>query len=127
MVLRRASSFMWATISTSPLATSVATQVTRPDASNLGWKSSPSSTSWLCADVDTGSPSFNSTEGRLALRPSHHRQETRLLRRIVAEHAGEAAGERQRAMLGDAAHRHAGMLGLDHHCNATRLENLVDR
>jgi len=46
MVLRRASSFMWATISTSPVAASVATQVTSPATSNLGWKLSPSSISW---------------------------------------------------------------------------------
>ena len=32
-----------------------------------------------------------------------------------------------RAMLGDAAHRHAGMLRLDHHRNAAGLEDLVDR
>jgi hypothetical protein len=30
-------------------------------------------------------------------------------------------------MLGDAAHRHAGMLGLDHHGNAAGFENFVDR
>jgi hypothetical protein len=36
IVRRSASSFMWATINTSPVAASVATQVTRPDASNLG-------------------------------------------------------------------------------------------
>src|SRR5262245_18167388 len=45
MVLRSASSFMWATINTSPVAASVATQVTRPDASNLGRKLKPSSRS----------------------------------------------------------------------------------
>ena len=32
-----------------------------------------------------------------------------------------------RAMLGDAAHRHAGMLRLDHHGNAAGLQHLVDR
>src|SRR6266566_850215 len=75
------------------------------------------------ADVDTVSPSQN--QRGLPLRPSHHGQEARLLRWIVAEHAGKAAGERHRAMLGDAAHRHAGMLRLDHHCNAPRFENFV--
>ena len=45
IVLRRASSFMCATIRTSPVAASVATQVTRPDASNLGWNANPSSRS----------------------------------------------------------------------------------
>src|SRR6266496_4962068 len=44
---------MCATISTSPVAASVATQVTSPDASNLGWNSSPSSRSWSCFEVDT--------------------------------------------------------------------------
>src|SRR5882724_4404911 len=53
MVLRRASSFICATISTSPVAASVATQVRRPDASNLGWNASPSSRSLGSADVDT--------------------------------------------------------------------------
>ena len=41
IVLRSASSFMCATISTSPVAASVATQVTSPTASNLGWKCQP--------------------------------------------------------------------------------------
>src|SRR5260221_5474978 len=81
--------------------------------------------SLISADMDTVSP--RELWARLPLRPSHHGQETGLLRRIVAEHAGEAAGERHRAMLGDAAHRHAGMLRLDHHCNAARLKNFVDR
>src|SRR5580700_1735889 len=125
MVLRKASSFMCATISTSPVPASVATQVTRPDASNFGSNASPSLMSLLSADVDTGSP--RKLRRGLALRPSQHGQETRLFRRIVAEHAGETAGERHRAMLGDAAHRHAGMLRLEHHCNAAGFENLVDR
>jgi hypothetical protein len=66
-------------------------------------------------------------QARFPVRSSHQGQETLLLRRIVAEHAGEPAGERHRPMLGDAAHRHAGMLRLDQHGNATGLENLVDR
>src|SRR6185312_5371433 len=53
IVLRNASSFMCATISTSPVAASVATQVTSPDASNLGWKANPSSRSLVSTDVDT--------------------------------------------------------------------------
>src|SRR5207302_7533034 len=114
---------MCATISTSPVAASVATQVTRPDASNLGWKTSPSSRSFSSADVDTESLAFFA---RSPLRCSHHGQEARLLRRIVAEHAGVAAGEGHRTVLGDAAHRHAGMLRLDHDRNAAGLEHLVD-
>src|SRR5258706_13771994 len=76
------------------------------------------------ADVDTVSPSQD--QRGLPLRPSHHGQETRLLRWIVAEHAGKAAGERHRAMLCDAAHRHEGMLRPDHHFNSPRLENFFD-
>src|SRR5450756_319322 len=84
IVLRNASSFMCATIRTSPLRASVATQVTSPDASNLGLNASPSSRSLLSAKVaKTG----------LSLRGAHHRHEPGLFRRIVAEHAGEAAGE----------------------------------
>src|ERR1700761_4497590 len=154
MVLRKASSFIWATISTSPLATSVATQVTSPEASNLGWNASPSSRSWVWAELDTGmalvkpkrglsiafsreadtaprevnaskqEPEAGSdatrTEKASALRPPHHGKETRLLGRIVAEHTGKAAGERRGAVLGDPAHRHAGMLSLDHHGDAAR-------
>jgi hypothetical protein len=45
MVLRSDSSFMCATISTSLVTASVATQVTRPAASNLGWNFSPYSRS----------------------------------------------------------------------------------
>src|SRR6202011_4103365 len=125
MVLRRASSFICATISTSPVAASVATQVTRPDASNLGWNANPSSRSSISAELDTENP--RKLQARLPVRTSHHGQETRLLRWIVAEHAGKAAGECHRAMLGDTAHRHAGMLRLDHHCNAAGFENLIDR
>src|SRR5260370_42134476 len=116
MVLRRASSFMCATISTSPVAASVATQVTRPDASNLGWNANPSSRSSISAELDT--ENLAHCKARLPVRSSHHGQETSLLSRIVAEHSGKAAGERHRAMLGDAAHRHTGMLRLDHHRNA---------
>src|SRR5689334_9454473 len=64
---------------------------------------------------------------RSPLRCSHHGQETGLLRWIVAEHASVAAGEGRRAVLGDAPHRHAGMLGLDQDGNAARFEDLVDR
>src|SRR4051812_45202409 len=45
--------FMCATISTSPLAASVATQVTRPAASNLGWNFSACSRSLLSGEWDT--------------------------------------------------------------------------
>src|SRR5277367_2275301 len=116
MVLRSASSFMCATISTSDVEASVATQVTRPLASNFGWSDSPSSMSLLSDEVDTD----------LTLRRSHQGHETRLFRRIVAEHAGVAAGEGHRAMFGDAADRHAGMLGLDQDGDAAGFENFID-
>src|SRR5208282_4659992 len=45
MVLASASAFMCATISTSPEAASVATQVTRPSAPNFGVSAAPSSRS----------------------------------------------------------------------------------
>src|SRR5262249_19135220 len=45
IVWRKASAFMWATINTSPDRASVATQTTRPSASNFGANARPSSTS----------------------------------------------------------------------------------
>src|ERR1700732_3802999 len=110
MVLRSASSFICATISTSDVAASVATQVTRPLASNLGRNDSPSSMSLLSDDVDT----FFS----LAMRRAHHGKKPLLLRRIIAKHAGIAAGEGGCAVLGDATDRHAGVLGLDQNGDA---------
>src|SRR6202035_1440274 len=118
MVLRSASSFICATISTSDVEASVATQVTRPLASNLGLSDSPSSMSLLSDEVDTGLT--------LTLRRSYQGHETCLFRRVVAEHAGVAAGEGHRAMFGDAADRHAGMLGLDQDGDAAGLENFID-
>ncbi len=44
-----------------------------------------------------------------------------------SEQAGELGREVDRAGLGDAAHRHAGVLGLEHHGDAARLEDLLDR
>ena len=39
----------------------------------------------------------------------------------VLEGAGEGRGQRGRALLADAAHRHAHVLGLDHHGDAARV------
>src|ERR1043166_130127 len=50
----------------------------------------------------------------LALGTAHQRDEAHLLLRIVAEQAGELGGDGERARLLDAAHRHAGVLGLEH-------------
>src|SRR5579871_996681 len=68
-----------------------------------------------------------SSQEVLAMRRAHHGKKPLLLRRIVAEHAGIAAGEGGRAVLGDATDRHAGMLGLDQHRDAPWLEDFVDR
>ena len=63
----------------------------------------------------------------ISARPAHQRDEAHLLLRIVAEQAGELRGDGERAGLLHAAHRHAGVLGLDHHGDAARLQDLVDR
>ena len=63
----------------------------------------------------------------LALRPTQHGQETDLLVGIVAECAGEMRRRRHRAGLLHPAQRHAHVLGLDHHRNAARFEDFVDR
>ncbi len=60
-------------------------------------------------------------------RGAHQRDEPHLLARIVAERAGELRRDRRRAGLLHAAHRHAGMLGLHHHGDAARPQDLVDR
>ena len=58
---------------------------------------------------------------------AQHRHETDLLAGIVAERAGEMRCHGQRAGFLNSAQRHAHVLGLDHHRNASRLEDLVDR
>ena len=126
MVVRSASSFMCATISTSPLAASVATQVTSPTASNLGWNASPPQRSLMMPLMWTRSPRENHARG-ISAAPLAPWTGSAPAPPVVAEHAGKPAGEGHRAVLGDAAHRHAGMLRLDHHRNAARFEDLVDR
>src|SRR3954469_25295793 len=122
MVLLRASLFMCATISTSPVLASVTTAVTRPSAPNCGAKDSPSS---IDGSVKLASRLCNA--GSLALRAPQHGHETHLFVRIVTERAGEMRGHRQRAGFLDAAQRHAHVLGLNHHRHTARLQNLIDR
>src|SRR5262245_21290277 len=145
MVSRSASAFMCATISTSPELASVATQVTRPSASNLGAKPRPSSTCPVepraakgasSSDKET-SPAITTIVARaggrskiiidrqsalrLALGPAHHRDEADLVVRVVPEAAGELRGDGRGAGLLDAAHRHAHVLGFHHHGDAARI------
>src|SRR5277367_2476512 len=97
-VFSSASAFMCATISTTPSSASTVTQVISPSEENLGANSGPSSTS----------------DDMALLRPTHQRQKALPLVR-VAEDTGELRRHRRRAVLLDAAHRHAAVLGLDHH------------
>src|SRR4029077_3988783 len=108
MVFRSASSFMCATISTSPVLTSVTTALTSPLASNLGVKVTPSSIS--CVDDDKAasclSPSprgarrrraskedgeilKNKRRQNLTLSAAQHGHETPLLAGVLAERTGE--------------------------------------
>src|SRR5882724_9762982 len=64
---------------------------------------------------------------RVELMISHQAQEAMLLIRIVAEQPGEARRDRSRAILANAAYRHAGVLGLNQHGHTARLEHGVDR
>src|SRR5688500_5802632 len=136
MVRLSASAFMCATISTSPLPASVATQVTSPSASNFGVSVKLSSFFEVSATAGSNvslhpegasKASLEDDRERLPLSAAHGRQETKLLVRIVADRAAELGGHRQRAGLFDAAQRHAGVLGLDHHRDAARLEDFFHR
>jgi hypothetical protein len=95
---------MCATISTSPDAASVATQVTSPSASNFGVSAAPSSSS----AVVPGGAKVDVVFG------------------AVAERAEKTRGHGRDARLADAANRHAGVLGLDQHGDAVRLEHVLD-
>src|ERR1700761_6719532 len=127
MVRLSASASMCATISTSPLAASVATQVTSPSASNFGVRARPSSISFDAADMLVSwrllhgqkrlpgfHPAIHQTrrnESRrlslnLALGAAHRGQEAQLFIRIVAESAAELRCHSERAGLLDAAQRH---------------------
>src|SRR6476619_8425805 len=130
-VRARASLFIWASINTSPLSAEVTTTATRPSASNLGANAVPSSMSavlaWggealiLVTAIDSSQPRGSQAA---AFRGKHH--ETRLLRRIFLEDAGELGGDGGDVRLLHAADRHALMHGLDHHRHTLRLQRLVD-
>src|SRR5262245_37958436 len=98
MVRRNASALTWATIRSSPVLWSVATQVISPSASNFGASDSPSSTSAFepgaansVEGSDTARPCLGRAyaRGSSALHAAHKRQEARLLGGIIAEAAGE--------------------------------------
>src|SRR5262245_29505158 len=113
-----ASSFMWATISTSRDTTSMATTVTRPSGPNRGLRVDPSSV-----------PATSAAElmGRLALAAPDQRMEAQLLGRIRLEASREASRDRRDAALLDAAHGHAHVLGFHHHGEAAGLQMIVHR
>src|SRR5688572_20442738 len=98
MVRWSASAFICATISTSPVRISVATQTTRPSTSNFGASVQPSSMSWVGAWSATA----------LALIAAHHGDEAQLLVRIVTEYAAELRRDGERSGFLDTAQRHAG-------------------
>src|SRR5580704_13007001 len=129
MVFASASAFMCATISTSPHAASVATQVTSPSASNFGLSAAPSSSAALVpggakGDLsDNESPLPASAGGRST---AHQRDEPHLVFGAVAERAEKPRGHGRDTRLADAANRHAGVLGLDQHGDAVRLEDVLD-
>src|SRR5271165_4744765 len=56
----------------------------------------------------------------------HHGEEFFAGHGVVPEAAEHAAGDQVGSVLVDAAAHHAVVLGLDHHCYALRLEDLVD-
>src|ERR1700734_1421548 len=130
MVFASASAFMCATISTSPDAASVATQVRDPSASNFGVSAKPSSRSALVPGGAKGDVSDNeaptlraSTRSRGA---AHQRHEPHLVFGAVAERAEKPRGHGRDARLADAANRHAGVRGLDQHGDAVPLEHALE-
>src|ERR1700683_3386621 len=130
MVFASACAFMCATISTSPDAASVATQVTSPSASNFGVSAKPSSSAALVPGGAKGDVSDNdaptlpaSTRSRGA---AHQRHKPHLIFGAVAERAEKPRGHGRDARLADAANRHAGVLGLDQHGDTVRLEDVLD-
>src|SRR6516162_4046561 len=88
MVRASAAAFICATISTSPVCASVATQVTRPSASNLGASARPSSASAAGPGGANGPESLDN-KSPLTTLPAHQREEAHLLGRLVAEQTGE--------------------------------------
>src|SRR5271154_2694560 len=111
-VLSRASPFICATISTSPLSASTVTQVSSPSAEKRGANSAPSSRSTAPAsEEDIASP-----------RCAQQAQKPRLFVRLRTKDAGELGRHRRDAVLLHAAHRHAGVFGLDQQRHPARIE-----
>src|SRR6476646_5089478 len=138
MVFCSASSFMCATIRTSPDPASVTTAVTRPLASNLGVKARPSSMSLFAIDAtrieislrrsslpDAGPcnqrreiVTLDTSRPDLTLPAAQHRHEAHLLGSVVTERTGKMRGHRERAGFFDTPQRHAHVLGFNHHRDA---------
>src|SRR4029077_8120857 len=101
MVFASAGAFMCATISTSPDAASVATQVTSPSASNFGVSAKPSSRSALVPGGAKGDVSDNKAPALRASARSrgaaHQRDEPHLIFGAVAERAEKTRGHRRDA------------------------------
>src|SRR5215469_13541309 len=104
MVLAKASAFICATISTSPDPASVATQVTRPSASNFGVSLAPSSSSALVPDAANGEDTKQNLRrfrgvslGALALgwRAAHKRDKADVMFGTVAERAKKSSRYRR--------------------------------
>src|SRR5690606_32603297 len=117
-VRRKASSFIWATISNSPSRASVTTAVIRPDASKRGIKTAPSSVAFLS----------ESGEGKIVMVAllTNKVHETHLLINFCLESAGEGGRNRAGTLFADTAHGHAHMFGIYHDSNAARLENALN-
>src|SRR5262245_31139466 len=117
-VSRSDSAFICANISTAPSPASMVMQPMRPSASKRGVKTPPSSSSVL--------PPGGGKAVMKVLSAPDKGEEPHLLRRIVAEDAGELIGDGRSALLHDAAHGHAQMLGFEHHRRAARTQMLFD-
>src|SRR5580704_8861878 len=111
MVLARACAFICATISTSPVAASVATAVTSPSASNFGVSANPSSRSAAVpGDAKVLVSDMVGHGVRLSVfGAARERDKAQLVVRRVAEGAEETRSHGRGARLGDAADRHAGV------------------
>src|SRR5690606_8356652 len=122
-VSRSASAFMWATISSSPPVAAVTTAVISPSGPKRGVNISPVSSSWAGAGGDRKEAS--DMAGSVGAH-AHQIEEAGLLLEILAQCAGEGAGQGGGALLADTAHGHAHVLGFDQHGDAARLQHLLD-
>src|SRR5688572_17546016 len=120
--------------------------VRSPAASNFGLSSAPSSTACrsprgLMVTQRSHMGSSRTADGRLvagrsfstpgawrkySAEPAHHAEEAGLLGRVVAEDARKLRRDRAGALLLDAAHGHAHVLGFDDDRDAARLQHIID-